>query len=113
MIIHPTRFLASSPRFRTTRRPYIHRHQHCRMPRVTILTGRDLHESEVPQHPLIFVPDHINRILPPLRLVDFQSHQPTHAIPKGVRDHLALGSMRMGRREIVAQTQTVADFSRI
>ena len=113
MITHPIRFLVSCTRSRFTLRPYIHHPQRCRMPRVTTLTSRDPHESEVAQHLLIFVPDHINRILPLLRVVDFQSPQPTHAIPRVVRDHLASGSMRMERREIVAQIQTVAGFLRI
>lgn len=113
MIFHPTRFLASYTRFRSTRRPYIHRPQHYRMPRVTTLTCRDLQESEVAQHLLIFVPDHFNRIPPLLRRADLQSPRLTHAIPREVPDALALGSMRMGRREIVAQIQTVADSLRI
>lgn len=113
MIIHPTRFLASYIRFRFIRRPYIHLLQHYRMPQVTTLTGRDPQESEAAQHPLIFVLDHINRIPPLLRRADLQSPQLTHAIPREARDPLALGLMRMERREIVAQTQTVADSLRI
>lgn len=113
MITRPTRFLMSCTRFRFTRKQYIHRPQHCRMPRVRTLTGRDPHESEVAQHLLIFVPDHISRIPPLLRLVDFQLPLPTLAIPRGARDHLASGSMRMEKKEIVAQIQTAADFSRI
>lgn len=113
MISHPTRFLASYTRFRFTRRPYIHRPQHYRMPLVTTLTCRDLQESEVAQHLLIFVLDHINRIPPLLRRADLQSPRHTHAIPREARDPLASGLMRMGRREIVAQNQTVADSLKI
>lgn len=113
MITHPTRFLASYNPFRFTRRPYIHRPQHYRMPRVTTLIGRDPQKLEVAQHLLIYVPDHINRIPPLLRRADLQSPQPTHAIPREARDPLASGLMRMERREIVAQTQTVADSLRI
>lgn len=113
MIFHPTRFLASYTLFRFTHRPYIHRPQHYRMPRVTTLTCRDLHESEVAQHLLIFVPDHFNHIPPLLRRADLQSPRLTRATPREVRDHLALGLMRMVRREIVARIQTVADSLRI
>lgn len=83
------------------------------MPRVTTLTGRGLQESEVARHLLIFVPDHINRIPPLLRCADLPSPRHTHAIPREARDPLASDLMRMGRREIAAQTQTVADSLRI
>lgn len=113
MITHPTPFLASYTPFRFTRRPYIHPPQHYRMPQVTTLIGRDPQESEVAQHLPIFVPDHINRIPPLLGRADHQSPQLTHAIPREAHDPLASGLMRMERRGIVAQTQTVADSSRI